>query len=180
MMGWKGYSNARDRVFGEIADKVIRLAPCDLMVLKIGEKKGTRSCLLPTSGGPNAKLASHVLTAISESLDLEVTAGYIVPEGATEPQRQEGELRIEETLAKTVSAMKYKKRLIEAKSVAGGIARASRDYDLVVIGAAKEPIFRKMLFGEIPEKVARFSPTSVLMVKKYEGVVKSVFKRVMG
>jgi hypothetical protein len=60
--------------------------------------------------------------------------------------------------------------LIESSSVAGGIAKASREYDLVVIGAALEPFFRKMLFGEM----------SVLVVKKYEGPVKSLVKRIMG
>ena len=68
----------------------------------------------------------------------------------------------------------------QAKSVAGGIARASREYDLVTIGAAKEPWFRRVLFGEIPEKVARYSPTSVLVVKKYEGAIKSKLKRIIG
>jgi len=77
-------------------------------------------------------------------------------------------------------ADKVEKHLIESRSIAGGIARASRDYDLVVIGAAREPLFRKILFGEIPEKVARFSPTTVLVVKKYEGVVKSILKKIMG
>ena len=37
-----------------------------------------------------------------------------------------------------------------------------------------------LIFGEIPEKVARYSPTSVLMVEKYEGVVKSLLKRILG
>jgi nucleotide-binding universal stress UspA family protein len=64
--------------------------------------------------------------------------------------------------------------------VAGGLALASRDCDLVVIGAAKEPLFRKVLLGEIPEKVARHSPASVLVVKRYEGAVKSLVKRLMG
>jgi nucleotide-binding universal stress UspA family protein len=50
----------------------------------------------------------------------------------------------------------------------------------VVIGAAREPLFQKILFGEIPEKVARYSPTTVLVVKKYEGVVKSLLKKIFG
>ena len=84
VMGWKGYTNAKDRIFGEIADRVIRLAPCDLMVIKIEEKMKLENCLLPTSGGPNAKLASDILTSIAEMSDLKVTAGYIVPENASE------------------------------------------------------------------------------------------------
>ena len=54
------------------------------------------------------------------------------------------------------------------------------DFDLVVLGAAREPIFRQVLFGEIPEKVARYSPASVLVVKQYEGHVRSMFKRMFG
>lgn len=37
-MVWKGFTNARDRMFGAVADRVIRLAACDLMLLKVGEK----------------------------------------------------------------------------------------------------------------------------------------------
>jgi hypothetical protein len=37
-----------------------------------------------------------------------------------------------------------------------------------------------VLFGEIPEKVARLSPTSVLVVKRYEGKVRSFLKRALG
>ncbi len=47
----------------------------------------------------------------------------------------------------------------------------------------KEPHYgqaTQVLFGEIPEKVARYSPASVLVVKRYEGHVRSMFKRVFG
>ena len=180
IIGWKGFTNARDRIFGEIADQVIRLAPCDLLVLKISEDFKLNRCLLPTAGGPNAKLASTIITALAEHNKLEVTAGLIIPEDATEEQRQAGKQRIENTLNGMRDNVKYERSLIPSKSIAGGIAKASKDFDLVVIGAAKEPFFRKMLFGEIPEKVARYSPTSVLVVKKYEGVVKSVLKKILG
>ena len=180
VMGWKGYTNARDRIFGEIADKIIRYAACDLMVLKIGKQTKITNCLLPTSGGPNAKLASEVLDAYISYSNVSVTGGYVVPEQATEVERFNGLKFIDDTLSHLENHAKYEKKLIESKSIAGGIAKASRDYDMVVIGAAKEPYFRKVLFGEIPEKVARYSPTSVLLVKKYEGAVKSMIKRILG
>ena len=180
IMGWKGFTNAKDRIFGEIADQIIRLAPCDLLVLKIGEKKGWDKCLLPTAGGPNAQLASNVLNSMAKEFNMSVTAGYIIQENATKEERDIGEERMDSTLSKLDSEIESGKKIIESKSIAGGIAKASRDYDLVVIGAAKEPFFKKMLFGEIPEKVARYSPNSVLVVKKYEGVLKNIFKRILG
>ena len=109
-----------------------------------------------------------------------MTACYVVPPGASPEERAEAERWIDKTMVHFPENVKLEKQLIEAESVAGGIALASRDYDLVVMGAAREPLFRRVLFGEIPEKVARYSPTSVMVVKRYEGVVKSTLKRLLG
>jgi len=103
-----------------------------------------------------------------------------VPPDATEEQRHTARTWIDKTLAHMHVDVPVERQLIESTSVAGGLAKASRDFDLVVIGAAKEPIFRKMLIGEIPQKVARYSPASVLVVKRYEGPFKTLFKRIMG
>lgn len=180
VIGWKGFTNARDRIFGEIADQIIRFAPCDLMVLKIGEQDKWNNCLLPTAGGPNARLASTVLNSVAKDFKMKVTAGYVLDERSTAEDKSLGDERMDLTLSNIDSTISTDKQIFESKSIAGGIAKASRDYDLVVIGAAKEPLFKKMLFGEIPEKVARYSPNSVLVVKKYEGVIKNILKRVLG
>jgi nucleotide-binding universal stress UspA family protein len=111
---------------------------------------------------------------------MEVTTGYVVPPDADEEQRHNARSWIDKTLTHMRGEVPVEKRLIESSSVAGGLARASRDFDLVVIGAAKEPLFRKILIGEIPQKVARYSPASVLVVKRYEGPVKTLFKRILG
>jgi nucleotide-binding universal stress UspA family protein len=111
---------------------------------------------------------------------MEVTAGYVVPPDADEEQRHSAQSWIDKTLTHLQVDVPVEKRLIESDSVAGGLAKASRDFDLVVIGAAKEPVFRKILVGEIPQKVARYSPASVLVVKRYVGPFKTVFKRILG
>ena len=180
VMGWKGYTNTSDRLFGEIADRIIRQAPCDLMLIKAGKKEKMKSCLLPTSGGPNAKLAATALSAIARDTGMSVTLGYVIPEDATPEMHQKGAKYIDDTMELLDDKIERRKQFIESRAIAGGIARAGRDYDLIVIGAAQEPFFRKVLFGEIPEKVARYSPSAVMVVKKYQGAVKSLFKRLFG
>jgi amino acid transporter len=180
VMGWKGYTNTRDRLFGEVADKVIRLAACDLVLMKMGRAEKLSTCLLPTAGGPNAQLAAQILSSLSRELGLSVTAAHLVPENASSEQLEFADECIDRTLSLLDDSVETDRRIVRSRSVAGGIARAGRDFDLVVIGAAKEPILRKVLFGEIPEKVARFSPSAVMVVKKYEGGVKSVMKRLLG
>ena len=180
LMGWKGYTNRGERILGEVADQVIRHAPCDLMVLKIAGDGAFKRCLVPTAGGPHARLAAELLNVLGAAFDMEVTAGYVVPPSATMSDREEAQRWIEKTLTHVDQTLPVNTELIEAESVAGGLALASRNYDLVVIGAAKEPLFRKMLLGEIPEKVARHSPASVLVVKRYEGAVRSIVKKMLG
>jgi nucleotide-binding universal stress UspA family protein len=104
----------------------------------------------------------------------------VVPPDADEEARDEAENWIEKTLLYVDPGLVEEKRLIESTSVAGGIAKTSRNFDLVVLGAAKEPLFHKRLLGEIPERVARYSPASVLIVKRYEGAAKSLLKSLMG
>jgi nucleotide-binding universal stress UspA family protein len=180
IMGWKGYTNTRDRLFGEIADKIVRLAPCDLALIKCGEKSEFKSCLLPTSGGPNAQLAATLLNGIAKAFDMTITLGYVIGKQTTPEQRIEMEERLADTMKLIDDSVHRDKTVIESQSIAGGIAKAGKAYDLVVIGAAKEPLFRKVLFGEIPEKVARYSPGAVMVVKKYEGPIKSIFKKLFG
>ena len=71
-------------------------------------------------------------------------------------------------------------RLLEGKKVATTLVRTTADYDLIVMGASREGVFSNVLFGEIPEKVARYSQSPVMIVQRYEGPVKSLVKRVMG
>jgi amino acid transporter/nucleotide-binding universal stress UspA family protein len=180
LMGWKGFTNARDRIFGEVADRIIRYAPCDLMVLKIEKDAVFKNCLLPTAGGPNAQLAAEMINEIASEHKMSVTAAFVEPIGGVQKSEDKLSVNLDNNLYKLHKNISQDKKIIRSKSIAGGIAKASREFDLVVIGAAKEPLFRKILFGEIPEKVARYSPTSVMVVKKYEGVVKSVLKKVLG
>ena len=180
LMGWKGFTNTRERLFGEVTDRVIRHAVSDLMVLKIASTRPMKRCFFPTAGGPNARLATEFLTLLAEAFDMTVTAGYVVPLDASDDEEVGGGRWMEKTLINVGETAWLDKTLIPAKTVAGGLAYASRDFDLVVMGAAKEPFFRRILLGEIPEKVARYSPASMLIVKGYEGPVKSFLKRVLG
>ena len=179
VMGWKGYTNTRERVFGEVADQIIRHAPCDLMLFRADGKR-LEHVLFPSAGGTHARLAAEFLGMIAHERRLRVTVVYVVSPDATEEERTEARHWVDKTVARFGEPLEVDRRLMEARSVAGGIARASRDYDLVVLGAAREPLFRKVLFGDIPDKVARYSPTSVLVVKRYEGKVRSYLKRMLG
>ncbi|MFO8074398.1 MAG: universal stress protein [Polyangia bacterium] len=170
VMGWKGFTTTRDRIFGELIDYTIRHCPCDLALAKV-ILGPTRRILLATSGGPNATLGAELTRGLAEGCQAAVDSCVVVD---SEADAAEADAALE------LDGRDVGRRLIRARSVAGGIVKTSRDYDLVVIGAAPARMFKSFLVGEIPEKVARFSPASVILIRRWQGPVAGLFRRLFG
>jgi amino acid transporter len=180
LMGWKGYTTTRDRIFGEVTDKTVRLVPCDLITVKLNAARPFQRVLIPTAGGPHAVLAAEFVKIYQEVYGWQVHYCYVVPPDASEYQYESARHWIRKTIRTTELNGKIEIRLLEGKRVAETLVKAAKKYDLVVLGASKEGIFSSVLFGEIPEKVARYSQPPVMIVKQYEGPLKTVVKRILG
>ena len=180
LMGWKGYTTTRDRIMGEVTDKVVRHAPCDLITVKLKGDRPIRRILITTAGGPHASLAAEYAGMYHDAEGHDVTCCYVVEPDAGDGRREAARQWIEKTIRQTHLEGKAESLLLEGKKVATTLVRAAAQYDLIALGASKEGVFSNVLFGEIPEKVARYSQTPVMIVQRYEGPVKSLIKRVMG
>ena len=98
VMGWKGYTDTRDRILGEVADQVIRHAPCDLALLKLGSREPPKRCLFPTAGGPNAALAAEFLNVLAPAFGMSITACHVVEPDASIEERADAERWMGRTL----------------------------------------------------------------------------------
>ncbi|KPL03210.1 MAG: hypothetical protein AMJ90_03605 [candidate division Zixibacteria bacterium SM23_73_2] len=179
LMGWKGFTNTKEKIFGEVADQVIRYAPCDLVVLKLTQYP-VKKILFPSAGGPNAQLAALYASVLSREFESELVTCYVVPKRSKDEDRQKASECMDKTLGKKSFGFEVKRKMVESNSISDGLIREGKDYDLIIIGATKGGLFRSIFLGEIPEKVARHSPSSVMVVKKYEGAVKSWIKKFLG
>jgi amino acid transporter/nucleotide-binding universal stress UspA family protein len=180
LMGWKGYTTTHDRIMGEVTDKVVRHAPCDLITVKLMGDRPIRRILITTAGGPHATLAAEYVGVFHDVDGYDVSCCYVVEPNAGEEDRDKALRWIQKTIHLTNLEGKADMCLLEGRRVATTLIRASEDYDMIVLGASKEGVFSNVLFGEIPEKVARYSHTPVMIVQRYEGSVKSIIKRVIG
>jgi amino acid transporter/nucleotide-binding universal stress UspA family protein len=180
LMGWKGYTSTRDRIMGEVTDKIVRLAPCDLITVKLLGDRPIRRILMTTAGGPHATLAAEYVGIYHATGECEVTCCYVLQPGASERDRQKARQWIKKTVRFTNLKGKITIRLLEGKRVATSLVKTAPDYDLIVLGASREGVFSNVLFGEIPEKTARYSKTQVMIVKRNEGPVKSIVRKIMG
>jgi nucleotide-binding universal stress UspA family protein len=164
---------------GEVTDKVVRQTPCDLITVKLMGDRLIQRILITTAGGPHATLAAEYV-GIYHSEGQEVTCCYVVDPNSDERARESARQWMQKTLRLTNLEGRVEMRLLEGKRVATTLVKAAADCDLVVLGASREGVFSNALFGEIPEKVARYAQTPVMIVQRYEGPVKSLVKRVMG
>ena len=180
LMGWKGYTTTRDRIMGEVTDKVVRHTPCDLITVKLMGDRPIRRILITTAGGPHATLAAEYVGIFHGTEGYEVTCGYVVEPDASENDREAARQWIQKTIRLTNLEGKADMRLMEGKKVATTLIRAAADYDMIALGSSREGVFSNVLFGEIPEKVARYAQSPVMIVQRYEGPVKSLVKRIMG
>jgi len=180
LMGWKGFTTTRDRIMGEVTDKVVRFAPCDLITVKLMGELSIRRILITTAGGPHAALAAEYMGIYNDTSGYEVTCCYVVAPGAGDGEREKARQWMHKTIHLTNLAGKADMRILEGKRVATTLVKAAGDYDMIALGASREGVFSNVLFGEIPEKVARYSKSPVMIVQRYEGPVKSLVKRIMG
>jgi len=95
-----------------------------------------------------------------------VTCCYVVEPDADEDDRETARQGIQKTIHLTHLDGKVDMRLLEGKKVATTLIRAAADYDLIVLGTSREGVFSNVLFGEIPEKVARYARTPVMIVQR--------------
>ncbi|MCK4961019.1 MAG: DUF389 domain-containing protein, partial [Anaerolineales bacterium] len=111
---------------------------------------------------------------------------YVVDPDASQDELAEGRAHIQQTLTTMgeqmaglpggdgqqvgLDTVSLESRVVPAESIVEGITQAGAESDLVFIGASEERLIDQVLFGTIPEQVARACPSPVVMVKRFRGL----------
>lgn len=151
------------------------------------------SILVPTAGGPHAPLAVRIALSLAREYGATVTAVYVARPDASPDEIAEGRERVQQTITAmreqaaalpglngqvtSLEEIPIESRVITAESVVAGIAQAGAEHDLVLIGASEEGLIDQVLFGSVPEQIARACPTPVVMVKRRRGLPRFWLKR---
>jgi nucleotide-binding universal stress UspA family protein len=175
IMGWQGYmrSVAFGRSLGHVLDPVIARAPCDVAIVKTKGMDHPRRLMVPTAGGPNASLALDLALAFAWRNRGEVSLVTVVKKG----QEEAGRRQLHKTLNSIKTRQRVRQEVLLGDDAARAILKESRDYDLIMLGATRETVFRQALFGTVPEHVAKRCPKTVIMVKGYQGPLVSLVRQ---
>ncbi|MEZ5429546.1 MAG: amino acid permease [Pyrinomonadaceae bacterium] len=168
LMGWKGFTTTKERILGEVTDDVVTNAPTDIMLVKLVGTEPLKNWLLPTAGGKHARAAEEYAASIIGE------EGRVTVCSVVSPKARDAVIQgVKEMLSKGVEHVTAKKKIsadskiIRHASIARGIIKESKNYDAIMIGAT-ENRFSKILFGSIPEVVAKEADRTVVLVKQKE------------
>ena len=179
VLGWKGYTTTARRILGEVTDDVVNHARADIMLVKLtGNGEPLRNLLLPSAGGEHATRAEEYAGLLMGAHGGSLTLCSIV--SPTDPEeRVESETeRLEEAREDLPQRDRVQCKVVRHRSVAEGILEEAEGYDAVVVGATRDSFTSQILFGSIPETVARNSPRPVIVIKRHHAV-KALVGRVM-
>jgi amino acid transporter len=170
-----GATTTREKILGSVLDPLVQEAPCDVGVLKIKKDPKAKKILLPTAGGPNAKLAFEWGSWIAQQNKGKLTLLSIVSD---ERKIKKGQSCLLDTKKTTQHDTKrVEGKIAYGKDVLKTIIKESKGYDMILIGASKAGLWQRIRFGTIPEKLTRRSPVSVLVVRKFEGTILNWLRR---
>ena len=129
-----------------------------------GEGDGRQRILIPTSSGPNSAHALRLLLPLSTNND--VTAFFVANSAHDHNQEALGWARLREALQFVGGSERIKRKVVTRPSVIEGIVEEAAAYDWVLLGASQESRLDKVLFGDIPAAVVRFSQTPVIVLRQ--------------
>ncbi len=173
LMGWKGNTITPGRIFGNVVDTLIRQAPCEVVLVKLGDGSAPQTpqfnqWLVPIAGGPNAKAAIGLLPAL-------VTLGH-APEirlcqvfslSESEPDMTILEQASHELVHHRHFSSPVVAASVKANSVAEGVIDLikTHHFDVVVLGASREGLLQQAINGNIPAAIASRVESTVILVR---------------
>jgi nucleotide-binding universal stress UspA family protein len=174
LMGWRGYTRARARLFGTTLDPVLLNAGTDVALLRWrNRKRKVEKAVVGVTASEHALLAIEIAQALEQHLSTEPRYLHVMRRGAPMDDATEKAFLRE----RGNGAPEIDLEVVQADTTADGIVEASKDADLLVIGAAREGILSQLVFGEKPRGVARRARCAVLMAKRGTGPVRSLLRR---
>ncbi len=167
IMGWKGFTTTSEKILGEVADDVVGNAKTDLMLVKVVAGRRLENWLMPTAGGKHAIQAEQYAASLVRANNGSMTFCSVVPPNASESTAAGTQKMLNKAIERVSGKndLEVKSTIIKNNSVTQGILEESRNYDAIMVGAT-EHRFKKILFGSIPEVIAKESLKTVVLVKK--------------
>lgn len=166
LLGWQDRSRPSDIVLGTTVDPVVRRAPCDVFVERVGTTvEEVDAILLPTDGGPHVDPATDLAGAVARANEATVTVISLVDPDAETADREEARGHVE-SATEDLSDVAVDGGVRETRDVGDAIVEAAGEHDLVILGATRERSLRRRVVGSVAESVGRRAESPIVIAKR--------------
>ena len=168
VLGWPGYTNSSGSLFGSVIDPIVDNPPTDVVVVRYRPWRPLKKVLVPVTGGLNSRMAVKLAVSMANAEsqeDVSLTILHVLPLGSNHRAEVVG-LRALDASQEGVEYDYIGTIMVQSDDRATAILDVAEGYDLIVIGASEEPIFKNFMVGTLAERVARDAKVTVMMVKR--------------
>lgn len=184
LLTWRGSPSRGRYLLGRTLDPLIQYAPCDVAVLRLGQPDDAdvadeeaaaafaarmadaQHVLVPTGGGPNASLAIRMGLDLGSATRVTALRVANTNLGLTAVSAEWDNVN---ELIRPWSTDRLRPHVTLASSPLEGIVREAQEgYDLVLVGATRESLVDRLLFGNLPQALAERLEVPLLIVKRHD------------
>ena len=141
--------------------EVLSHPPCDVAIVNSHISDQFHKVLIPVRGGPYAELALRTALSMKHFNPISITSLHMVP---TDPAaRQDAAFRGIERVLQNLPEVQEQKRVTDQPAEV--VFEASRQFDLIVMGASSRPAEEVTSIGPVAERIMTESDCGVIVVK---------------
>lgn len=157
-------------LLGPVAESIIDLAPCDVLLVRPGRDGGRVTdadrVVVTVDGHEAARTAARTAVLLGDGLDRPVEVVHVMERGRPP---FDGHAVIAQSLHGVEGARGVERQLLRGSNVASSVLRTVDGDDLLVVGLHRETALRRWLFGSIVTDLMRRSRGPVLVVARRTG-----------
>ena len=179
VVGWEIDPSRTDSILGTNVDRLLKRAPCDVYVERVGYEAGSvESILLPVAGGPHVRPAAAAAKAIAARNDATVHVVSIAESGdGADRAREHLADGVEKLEAAPGPDVETESAVMTDGETPDVIAQELKNHDIAVFGVTRRSSVRRRLLGSIPKEVAPRTDSPVIVARSGTVVEPSPFRR---
>lgn len=178
VLGWPGYTRSSGRLYGSVLDPIVGNPPADIAVVRYRTYRPLRSILVPVAGGPSSKRGARMAVSMAKAEDapVKVTLLHVMPPGTCGSDQVRGRKALQHALG-GVTYEHTECRCAEGTDIVETVLAEAEGYDLIIVGASEEPLFRNLLMGNVAEQIARKASVTVIILKRRSSRIHSFLRQ---
>ncbi len=164
VLGWKGTRRRGRTILGRNLDRVVREAPCDVVIIKTQRlSKNIENILLVSGGYFETRKALLLALPIAKEYNARIEILSVVTD--------ESQLALirgnSERLSKMADRVKVQNtvKIVHSKSLVNSVLDHAQHTDILVMAAAPQSALERTVFGEVYDRIIRSVDVPVLVLK---------------